>query len=54
MSEYRNTETAELMYRAVKVSCDYGDEVEMCILMAGSVNEKAEWLADISQVSVPM
>lgn len=50
VGEYRESEVAELMYRAIKVDCDHGNEVESIILLSGSVNEKVEWMADLAQV----
>lgn len=50
MGEYRQSDIAELMYRAVKVDCNHGNEVETIILLGTSINEKAEWIADITQV----
>ena len=35
----------------MKVDCNHGNEVESLLLLGTSVNEKAEWIADITQVS---
>ena len=32
------------------MDCDHGNEIETTILMGTSINEKAEWMADIAQV----
>ena len=51
VSEYRqSTEIAELVYRAIKVNFDLGTEMESTVLLSSSINEKAEWIADITQV----
>lgn len=51
VSEYRQSDIAELVYRAIKVSCEHGGEVETILLVGSSINEKAEWIADITQVT---
>ena len=38
------------MYRAIKVDCNHGNETESVVLLGTSINEKAEWMADITQV----
>lgn len=50
MNECRQSDIAELVYRGLKVDCDHGNEVETIVLMGQSINEKAEWMADIAQV----
>lgn len=51
VGEYRqSSEIAELVYRAIKVNYDHGTEMESTVLLSSSINEKAEWIADITQV----
>lgn len=52
MSEYRQGDCPELTYCGVKVDCESEDdkEVETFLFLATSVNNKAEWIADITQV----
>lgn len=51
VTEYRQTsDIAELVYRAIKVNYDLGNEMESVVLLSSSINEKAEWIADITQV----
>ena len=49
--EHQGTEFPELYYRALRVECSMGgDKTESLLLMANSVTEKAQWMADFSQV----
>ena len=49
--EHQGTEFPELYYRALRVECSVGgDKTESLLLMANSVTEKAQWMADFSQV----
>ena len=52
VNEYRQTDSMELMYCGIKM--DYESEVEKEVetfdLLATNVNNKAEWIADITQV----
>lgn len=34
----------------MKVDCEHGNEMDTITLMGTSVNDKAEWMADIAQV----
>ena len=48
---HENCENPELSYRAIKVTLkEKEDDPEMFILLASSVTEKAQWLADFAQV----
>ena len=49
--EHQGTEFPELYYRALRIECSMGgDKIESLLLMANSVTEKAQWMADFSQV----
>ena len=52
VSEYQHADYPELTYCGVKVECanEDGNQSDTVLLLAGSVNEKAEWMADIAQV----
>ena len=53
VSECQQMDFAELAYCGIKVDYRNADEeVETFILQAGSVNKKAEWIADVTQVRV--
>lgn len=55
VSEYQQTDCPELTYCGVKVECTSGDDseqTETILLLASNVKEKAEWIADITQVRV--
>ena len=50
VSEYRQSDVAEVVYRGLKVNCDSENELDSILLLGTSINEKAEWIADITQV----
>ena len=50
--EHQSCDIPELHYRAMRVERSHGDETETIVLLANSINEKAQWLADLSQVGV--
>jgi len=47
--EHQATESPELHYRALRVECLVGEKTETVLLIANSINEKAQWMADFSQ-----
>ena len=49
--EHHSTEWPELNYRAFRVECSHDDGKESVIFMASSISDKAQWMADFSQVS---
>ena len=48
--EHHSSEWPELNYRAFRVECSHDNETESIIFMASSINDKAQWMADFSQV----
>lgn len=52
MLECRTSDIPEIHYRGIKVECTVEGEMESITLVTGSVNEKAQWMTDFSQVGV--
>ena len=48
--ECRKSDIPEIHYRGIKVESTVEGVMESITLVAGSVNEKAQWMTDFSQV----
>ncbi len=52
MSECTSSEVVEVHYRGMRIECPGEMEMESLTLIASTINEKAQWMTDYSQVCV--
>ncbi len=52
MSECTSSEVVEVHYRGMKIEYPGEEELESLTLVASTINEKAQWMTDYSQVGL--